>query len=193
MAMQPNRGKGSSGSAAAKRLAEEKANRGTRTDTRGNSGFGDSKFAAGRIDRNLLSGLGMTKAGVNRRAITEGNLESLNYMNGDVGFMYPEYGNDIDAILGFGGPVTYDIPYEEIEQRRLDAENAVRNRFGMPALTPIESGFLMDNGRQGRQPNPYRYLNYGRGPKWFAEQTRPGYIEYNPRFGGDVPGRIGGY
>lgn len=139
-----------SGSAAAKRLAEKKAEQGARTDSGARTGFGKSGFGAGRTSsKSGLKGFGMTKSGVEQRAnsawrdkFSEGFSEGL--------FDFDRYSN-LTKSIAVGGAERQ--PYKKTERDSVAAANRVRSRYGMKPKNQADQDFsLRKEANYSEQP-----------------------------------------
>lgn len=119
MAMQPNKGTQSGSSAAAKRLAEQKASR-----------------MGKRTDRNKLAGMGMTKSGVEQRA-NDAFLRNVaeNIYGGDVQIrdqrMDPYDTEGFVTDVSASGNTSYRKPRNKLYSESLGMANKIRGRYGI--------------------------------------------------------------
>lgn len=145
MAMQPNRGMQTGGSAAAKRLAEQKASR-----------------TGKRTDRNKLTGMGMTKTGVNRRALNAFNQNLLDNLTGEVWVAASERAPyEIDWIGTGDKGYSYTKPKSQIDKEGLEKANNVRRSYGIKPKS-LESQINDMEWSQGYSPKYRTWRSYGK-------------------------------
>ena len=145
MAMQPNRGMQTGGSAAAKRLAEEKASR-----------------MGKRTDRNKLTGMGMTKSGVEQRA-NDAFLRNItnNLTGGDVQIRdqrMDEYDTEgFVTDVSASGNTMFKKPRNKVYSESLEMANKMRGRYGISPknIAGQESSMLF----QGKSPKYRTFLD----------------------------------
>lgn len=144
MAMQPNRGMQTGGSAAAKRLAEEKASR-----------------MGKRTDRNKLTGMGMTKTGVEQRALNAFNENLVDNLTGQVWVGASSRSPHHIGWIGTGDKgYGYKKPESQIDKEGLEKANNVRRRYGMKPKS-LESQQYDAMWSKGYSPKYRTWSEYG--------------------------------